>query len=140
MAAEPFVLAPETRSEIDRLGQEFLAGFYAAALERRPRSLELLAELAHAYAGLGRIAESLELDKALVAELPESPLARYNLACSLALSGAADDACSELERAIELGYRDVDHLLADDDLVALRGRTRFEELVQRLRKLAAEEP
>jgi hypothetical protein len=47
-------------------------------------------------------------------------------------------AFEELERALERGYRDAEHLAQDDDLAALRGDARFEDLLRRLARLGPE--
>jgi Flp pilus assembly protein TadD len=130
---EGLELTGAQQAAIDRLGLEFLAEFYEAALARRPGDLDALADLANVYTQLGRIADGLRLDRELVLRQPEAPDAHYNLACSLALSGDAEAACAALERAIELGYADAEHLLADDDLASLQGSATFERLVARLR-------
>ena len=44
-------------------------------------------------------------------------IARYNLACVLALSGDAFAAFDSLERALASGYRNFDQLRTDPDLV-----------------------
>lgn len=133
MDDEGLELTDAQQAAIDRLGLEFLAEFYEAALVRRPGDLDALADLANVYTQLGRIADGLRLDRELVLRQPEAPDAHYNLACSLALSGDAEAACAALERAIELGYADAEHLLADDDLASLQGSATFERLVARLR-------
>lgn len=133
MDDEGLELTGAQRAAIDRLGLEFLAEFYEAALARRPGDLDALADLANVYTQLGRIADGLRLDRELVRRQPEAPDAHYNLACSLALSGDAEAACAALERAVELGYADAEHLLADEDLASLQGSATFERLLARLR-------
>lgn len=129
----PLELSDAEQAAIERLGFEFLASFYETALERRPGDLDALADLATVYTQLGRIADGLQLDRELVRRQPDSPDAHYNLACSLALSGETSTACAALERAVELGYADADHLLADRDLASLHGSATFERIVARLR-------
>ncbi len=118
---------------LERLGLEFLADFLGRARRHRPEDLEVLAELATTLTRLGRHEEGLSLDRRLVELLPDDATARYNLACSLALCRASAAALLELERAIELGYSDADHLLADEDLSSLRHEPNFLALVERLR-------
>ncbi len=118
---------------LERLGLEFLADFLGRARRHRPEDLEVLAELATTLTRLGRHEEGLSLDRRLVELLPDDATARYNLACSLALCRASAAALLELERAIELGYSDADHLLADEDLSSLRQEPNFLALVERLR-------
>ncbi len=63
--------------------------------------------------------------------LPDDPTWRYNLACSLAyFPKRADKALSELEKAIDLGFRDADHIAKDADLRRLSKNPRFKELVE----------
>lgn len=118
---------------LERLGLEFLADFLGRARRHRPEDVEVLAELATTLTRLGRHEEGLSLDRRLVELLPDDATARYNLACSLALCRASAAALLELERAIELGYSDADHLLADEDLSSLRQEPNFLALVERLR-------
>ena len=127
-----FPLSPAVIGELDRLGQEFLAGFYGRQVERHPDDVEALVELGNLLTQLGRLEEGLAIDQRLVALAPEDPNVRYNLACSLALLGRTELALSELERAHELGYDDAAHMLADADLASLRSEARFRRLVQRL--------
>lgn len=63
--------------------------------------------------------------------LPDDPTWRYNLACSLAyFPKRADEALAELEKAIDLGFRDADHIAKDTDLKRLAKKPRFKELVE----------
>jgi Flp pilus assembly protein TadD len=116
------------------LGDGFLVEFLEIARRRRPHDVEALAELGGAYTRLARYAEGLAVDRELVALVPRNPTAHYNLACSLALCGAAREALDELELAVELGYTDAEHLAADDDLARLRTDARFVALLERLRR------
>ena len=65
---------------------------------------------------------------------------RYNLACSQALLGLHDEACSTLETAFELGYDDAPHLRDDDDLSSLHGLPRFEALLRRIAADDSDQP
>jgi len=103
--------------------------FDAAVLEllvaRDPDDLEALVNLAQVCARLGRHRRGLSLDRKLVEARPNEPTFRYNLACSLALTGDLNAACGDLLVAIDIGYRDFEHLMADDDLAELRQDNRF---------------
>jgi len=70
---------------------------------------------------------------------PQHPLAHYNLACAEALLGELNEAVASLKRAIEAGYSNVQHLLQDTDLTALRNLPDFQALVDLLRQ-KAEQP
>lgn len=133
MPHDPLANDPALARRLERLGLEFQARFHEIALRHRGEDPELLAELGHALTRLGRFQEGLAVDHRLVRRAPDNPTVHYNLACSLCLCGQRDQALDELERAIELGYDDPEHLLADDDLTALRAEARFQGLVERLR-------
>jgi len=128
-----FALTEQQARALARQGDEFLADFYECALARRPGESALCFELANVCTALGRYERGLALDRELVRREPENETYRFNLACSLALTGDTPAALDELERAVELGYDDLEHLLADRDLERLRGEARFRELVARLR-------
>jgi Flp pilus assembly protein TadD len=125
-------LPPELEDRLEHLGQEFLVEFLQRALARHPDNLAALAELATLLTQLGRLEEGLAADPRLVRLAPRDPTVHYNLACSLALLARTGAALDALERAAELGYRDLDHMLADEDLASLRDEPRFQTLVARL--------
>jgi len=121
-------------SRAERRGLEFLADFYGRELTRKPGSLAALTDLGHVLTALGRYEEGLEIDRELAHRAPEDSSVLYNLACSLALTGHADEAFRTLERAILHGYADADHLAEDEDLASLREDPRFAALLRALRK------
>lgn len=124
--------SPSFLERADREGLEFEARYYGAVVGRAPTNTVALAELGHVLTRLERFEEGLAVDRRLVELVPENETAHYNLACSLALCDRAEEAVDALEAAAALGYDDVAHLLADDDLASLRGLPRFRELIQRL--------
>jgi Flp pilus assembly protein TadD len=125
---DPHIHAPG----VDVLEFEALTPLYEQALEESPDDIAVLSWLAHAYTRIGRIHDGLELDLRLTRMMPDDPTACYNLGCSYAMLGRVDDALSTLERAIELGYRDVDLMREDEDLQSLRSEPRFQRLLDRL--------
>ena len=62
--------------------------------------------------------------------LPDDPTWAYNLACSLAYREKPDAALDQLERAIDLGFRDAAAIAADGDLRRIASHRRFRELVE----------
>lgn len=56
----------------------------------------------------------------------------YNAACGYALSGNKGRALEFLEKAIDLGYNNLEHLKNDPDLASIRGRRKYKALVERL--------
>ena len=63
--------------------------------------------------------------------LPDDPTWHYNLACSLAyFANRSEEAFSELEIAIDLGFRDVEAIKNDLDLKRLEKKPRYKELLE----------
>lgn len=60
----------------------------------------------------------------------------YNAACCYALSGDATEAFGWLTKAIQSGWRNVDHLKEDSDLASLRGDERWPKIIERCEKAA----
>ena len=72
----------------------------------------------------------------IVEAVPDHVLAKtsaYNAACGHALLGETETAWEWLERAVDLGFRDVDYLEKDADLESLRSDKRYAELLNRIR-------
>ena len=130
-------LDTQTQRWLDRAGDEFLVKTLRSETDRR-ENLAALVELGAVLTRLGRYDEGLQVDQRLVRLEPEEPIVHYNLACSLSLLGRIDDAIEELTRAVDFGYEDVDHMLKDRDLRALRNDPRFEVLAKRLKETATE--
>ena len=62
--------------------------------------------------------------------LPDDPTWRFNLACSLAyFAKREDEAFDELEKAIDLGFRDRKRIEGDSDLKRLAKLPRYEQLL-----------
>src|SRR5262245_34373901 len=66
----------------------------------------------------------------------KEPMIAYNIACAEARAGRADEALVWIERAVEMGYRDVDAMVSDSDLETLRSRPEFEAICKKLREVA----
>jgi len=127
-------LTPAAQERLEQLGLAFQAEFLGRAHARHPQNFEVLAELATVLTRLGRFEDGLAADQQLVVLAPDDPTVHYNLACSLALLGRVESALDTLERALALGYVDLEHLLTDPDLSNLQESPRFRALTQRLRK------
>ena len=109
---------------------EFEVEFFERVLARDPDYVIVLRALGEALARKGQYNRSAEIDRRLVSLLPRDGVARYNLACSLAMQGAAPQAIEELTRAIEFGYDDFGHLEVDPDLDSLRTLPAYQALMR----------
>lgn len=105
-------------------------------VEREPDNVAYLAALGQAFSKLKKHERGLAIDRRLVVNRPNDPTFRYNLACSLVLTGDLDGGCRELLEAIELGYRDFDHLFKDTDLSMLRSDPRFKKVETRISEVS----
>jgi len=103
-----------------------------------PSHFEAMVLLGDAYTRKGDFAKGLEMDLQLSRIQPENNLVRYNLACSFALTGQGEKALSTLNKAVELGYRDVEHLRNDHDLDTIKTDPRFLTLLNKLSNVSEE--
>lgn len=108
---------------------DFDIDFFENVLARNGESVEVLRVLGELVSKKGLVHRAVEIDRLLVERLPKDFLARYNLACSLALAGRPDEAMKSLSKAILLGYDDLAHLEVDPDLDSLRERPDFRALL-----------
>jgi Flp pilus assembly protein TadD len=107
-------------------------------VRRDPAYVEALELLGDHYTLRGRARESLTVDQRLRALRPDDPNVRFNLACSLALSGNPEGACAELEQALALGFRDFRMLQRDPDLAAARKHPAFKRVKEKAKALKVE--
>jgi tetratricopeptide (TPR) repeat protein len=117
---------------LEKLSARFMTEVYEASLPSDPLQVEVLVALADLYARQGLIEKGLALDLKLVEARPDEPTFHYNLACSHSLLGHIDPAFEALERAIQLGYKEWDHLRKDPDLANLKEDVRFQQMLKDL--------
>ena len=108
---------------------DFDVDFFEQLLSRNESDVEVLRVLAELVSKKGNVDRAVELDQRLADLLPEDPLVRYNLGCSLARAGQNREAIASLSRAILLGYDDLAHLEVDPDLDSLRDDPEFRSLL-----------
>ncbi|HAK94944.1 MAG TPA: hypothetical protein DCM87_08050 [Planctomycetes bacterium] len=65
--------------------------------------------------------------------MPENPTTAYNLACAHSLMGKKKEAFECLFRSIELGYLNLAHMEADEDLAPLRGEKEWAEVAVKVK-------
>jgi predicted Zn-dependent protease len=107
--------------------------FYESVLKREPGYEDVIELLGGLYTKTGRIADGLKMDRKLVKLQPDNATARYNLACSLALSKRKADAVRVLLEAVDLGYADYDWMSQDPDLESLKNVGEFKALLLKLK-------
>ena len=107
---------------------DFDVDFFEQLLSRNESDVEVLRVLAELVSKKGDVDRAVELDQRLADLLPEDPLVRYNLGCSLARAGQNREAIASLSQAILLGYDALAHLEVDPDLDSLRDDPEFRSL------------
>jgi Flp pilus assembly protein TadD len=133
-------LPPACRLRLDRLADRHERDLLELALIASPGDFQILVRLGELYPRLGLLDESLRIDRKLVVMAPDDPVVRYNLACSLALTGDLPAAFTALREAIRRGYSDLAHLLQDPDLAIVRQSTRFVEILRLLNQSKRQRP
>ncbi len=78
---------------------------------------------------LGDVVRSDEWARRAVQSDPTNPLMLYNIGCLHAVGGRRELSLDHLERAMELGMRNVDWLMTDPDLETVRDDPRFTALI-----------
>ncbi|HEU4338888.1 MAG TPA: tetratricopeptide repeat protein [Planctomycetota bacterium] len=119
------------RRKADRIFASFEIRLSKSILDRDAKHVEALTILGAALTRAGRHEEALEVDLKTATLLRNEPTAFYNLACSYSVLNRVDEAIAALKKALDLGYRDWNHLLKDEDLKNVRGDDRFRELLRR---------
>ena len=102
-----------------------------------PDTLKSMNGLARTYSAQGRFREAEALDRetldirkrVLGPEHPDTLRSIYNVGCLAALQGKRSEALRYLRDAVEHGYSNAKWMLADSDLVSLRGDAEFERIV-----------
>ena len=115
-------------------GEEFTIWFLEGVLEKNPDYIDCLMYLGNAYTAHGMYEKGLQIDMRLCSLRPKDPLIYYNLACSYALLKNSDAALDALEKAIILGYDNIQHLEMDEDLASLREDIRYKILVKKIKQ------
>jgi tetratricopeptide (TPR) repeat protein len=125
------VLSDDRLAEFrDQSQLDFDIAFYGRVLRQAPNYVDVLRCQGELLTRKGLYEKALVIDRRLVRLLPEDPVVRYNLACSLALAGEAIEAIEHLRVALECGYEDIEYLLADSDLASLRDVPAYQALVR----------
>lgn len=109
--------------------------FMEGVVQRDPDYVDALQLLGDQYTQRGKYAQSLKVDERLARLQPDDPLVYYNLACSYSLNRQFDLAVVALEKALNLGYHDLNWLARDPDLRPLRKHSIFRRIQDKLRRM-----
>ncbi|MDA7978544.1 MAG: tetratricopeptide repeat protein [Pirellulales bacterium] len=104
-------------------GEEFTND--ESAIQKTATAIELIQQ--------GKHRQAADIFTELTEKHPKSVLAAYSLACCEAQLGNPVQAVKHLERAIELGWWNIQHTQADENLANLRDRDDFKQLIARMK-------
>jgi tetratricopeptide (TPR) repeat protein len=121
---------PLDRKTARSLSEEFQIAMLESLLAADGRNIELLVQLGDFYSRLGDVERSLSIDLKLVDLCPQEKVFHYNLACSYSILNDLDSALLAFEKALLLGYDDVEQIQSDGDLANLRKDRRFQRLMR----------
>ena len=109
---------------------DFEIQFYEKLLSAYPDFLDALIPLAEAYTRRGLHEQGLRVDLRLTQLRADDPTAWYNLACSYSLLKRVEESFGALRRAVELGYRDLNALQKDPDLINIRQSPKYRQWLE----------
>ncbi len=120
--------------------EKWLAAYKSTGVDPPPVELEdvmgktreLSRKMGQAYQDRD-YAEAIQYAEQIHNASPKRTDAIYNLACFHCLNGDHEKAFTWIEKAIDAGYDEADHMIADDDFKAIRDTERFQSLVGRVR-------
>jgi len=118
--------------------KDFEVRFYESLLKENPNFVGALVALGDTYTKRKFYHKGLEIDQRLASLRPEDPVIRYNLACSLCLTGLIKESLKSLKLAVLLGYDDFSYILKDRDLKKLRDTAEFKDFFSKLERFSKE--
>ena len=80
-------------------------------------------------------AEAEKTCLAAIELVPYDASAHYNLACSLVQQDKIDEGLKALDRAVELGFTNINHIVSDKDFEKLKGNEGFAKIIDKARTI-----
>lgn len=142
-SAKPHATAPASPSAMERGEAAFQAQKWADAAKAFEAVVKADPNNGQAWMRLGASLHAAnDFNKAITAwqkmvELRKSPLAMYNLACSHARAGHAEDAIQWLGKALDAGFAGAAGMRKDPDLASVATDSRFVALAEKAERIAA---
>jgi len=107
------------------------AADYGAITKREPESGRAWYRLGVSQAKLGKPKDAIPAYLRADA-IGQNPVVRYGLACAYTQLGDTAQAYAWLEKAVASGFRSVEQMNTDEDLIPLRGAAHFNAIVRRV--------
>lgn len=118
-----------SRRKIDVQTIKDEVNFLEGLLVDLPDDIDILESLALDYTDISDYKKGLKMDLRIVKLKPTDPIARYNLACSYALTFNFEDSVKTLKQSILMGYKDFSYIEQDPDLETLRSLPIYQEII-----------
>ncbi len=106
---------------------------YEQLVDADPDFVDALFPMAELYTQVGQYKKGLEVDIRLARLYPDDSSVIYNLACSYSLCAKPQQSLDALEKAVSLGFDDIEHIESDEDLDNIRNQPRYAVLIGNLR-------
>ena len=104
------------------------------AVRLEPKDADLWYELGLTYAMMKNPRDARPILKKALRLNPAHFWAWYDLACLDALERNTEGAFRHLNKSVDCGFRNLEHLLKDDDLESIREDARWRQVVRRIRR------
>ncbi len=89
----------------------------------------------YAYLGLGNSKKTVEITDSLIAAFPDVPGTYYDAACVYCRLGNKEKGLEYLTICLQKGYRDIAHIMQDNDVDLIRNTDEFKQLIEKYSKL-----
>ncbi len=104
--------------------------YYQKAILLQPDLTEALYHLAKLYIIKAEYDRAMSLYQKMLDLLPDHAGVYYNIACIYAKQNRPEEAVAWLEKSIEKGFDDWEHLKADGDLDNIRGSSTYKDFIR----------
>jgi tetratricopeptide (TPR) repeat protein len=110
------------------------------AVRLEPKDADLWYELGLTYAMMKNTREARPILKKALRLDPAHSMAHYDLACLDALEQNAEGAFRHLNKSVDCGFQNLDHLLNDKDFESFHNDPRWRQVVRKIKRRAAAQP
>jgi hypothetical protein len=102
------------------------------------QNIDSLVRCAHEAYKAGQFVKSSMLLELAINAGSKDPFVLYNASCCFALSGRKEKAWKYLERSVEEGFNQAEHMQKDTDLISLHSDPKWKNLIQKIKPKEAE--
>ena len=104
--------------------------YYKRAVSLQPEFPEALYELAKIYISRSEYEKAMLIYHKMITFLPDNPVVYYNIACIYARQNKPEPSVAWLQKAVDKGFDDWEHIKTDSDLDNIRSASEFQIFVK----------